>query len=179
MSATSINVGKFSLDSRSGDNVLLTARPDMRIVKLGFLAAALIAIVAGTIYGLPIPDGVKIVFLPLVGLFVVALVYSAIMYETLVNTVFRVTNECIEEEGGFIWKTQHRIPLSYVRDVTYDQSFLQKMLGVSSVTVSPTNGNKIVLSNIMEGEGSRELIWKLVLSRSPRAQRQAPRGCSD
>lgn len=168
MSATSINLGKFSLDSRSGDNVLLTARPDMRIVKLGFLAAALIAAVTGAIYVLPIPDGVKIAFLPLIGLFVVALVYSAIMYETLVNTVFRVTNECIEEEGGFIWKTQHRIPLSYVRDVTYDQNFLQGMFGVSSVTVSPTNGNKIVLSNIRDGEQTRDVIWKLLLSRTPR-----------
>ena len=168
MSATSINVGKFRMDSSGSDNPLLTARPDMRVVKLGFLAAALIAIVAGTIYGLPIPDGVKIAFLPLVGLFVVALVYSAIMYETLVNTVFRVTNECIEEEGGFIWKTRHSIPLSYVRDVTYNQTFFQAMFGVSSVTVSPTNGNKIVLSNIRDGACTQETIWNLVLSRSPR-----------
>ena len=153
------------MDSSGSDNPLLTARPDMRIVKLGFLAAALVAAVTGTIYVLPIPDGVKIAFLPLIGLFVVALVYSAIMYETLVNTVLRVTNECIEEEGGFIWKTQHRIPLSYVRDVKYDQSFLQKMIGVSSVTVSPTNGNKIVISNIRDGERTREIIWKLMLSK--------------
>jgi membrane protein YdbS with pleckstrin-like domain len=172
MSATSINVGKFRIDLRGDDNVLLTARPDMRIVKLGFLSAALIAAVAGIVYLSPISDGVKIAFLPLIGLFVVALVYSAIMYETLVNAVFRVTNECIEEEGGFIWKTQHRIPLSYVRDVTYDQSVLQKMLGVSSVTVSPTNGHKIVLSNIRYGRGTREMIWKLVMSKLPSPQRQ-------
>ena len=167
MSATSMNLGKFRMDS-SGSHPLLTARPDMRIVKLGFLAAALVAAVTGTIYVLPIPDGVKIAFLPLIGLFVVALVYSAIMYETLVNTVFRVTNECIEEEGGFIWKTQHRIPVSYVRDVTYDQNFLQAMFGVSSITVSPTNGNKIVLSNVKEGEGTRETLWQLVLAKIPR-----------
>ena len=163
MSATSINVGKLRMDSSGSDNPLLTARPDMRIVKLGFLAAALISAVAATIYVSPISDGVKIAFLPLIGLFVVALVYSVIMYETLVNTVFRVTNECVEEEGGFIWKTHHRIPLSYVRDVTYDQNFLQAMFGVSSVTVSPTNGNKIVLSNISNGEETRETIWNVIL----------------
>lgn len=167
MSATSINAGNFKIDLTGGDNVLLTARPDMRIVKLGFLAAALIAVVAGVIYVSPISEGAKIAFLPLIGLFVVAFVYSGIMYETLVNAVFRVTNEYIEEEGGFIWKTQHRIPLSYVRDVTYDQSFLQKMIGVSSVTVAPTNGNKIVLSNIRDGEQTRDVIWKLLLSRTP------------
>ena len=89
------------------------------------------------------------------------------MYETLANAVFKVTNEHIEEEGGLIWKTQHRIPLSYVRDVTYDQNFLQAMFGASSVTISPTNGNKIVLSNISNGEEIRETIWNLVLSKSP------------
>jgi membrane protein YdbS with pleckstrin-like domain len=166
MSATSINVGNFSLDSRSGDNVLLTARPDMRIVKLGFLAAALIAAVAGIVYLSPISEGVKIAFLPSIPLFVVALVYSAIMYETLGNAVFTVTNDCVEEEGGFIWKARHSIPLSYVRDVTYNQTFFQAMFGVSSVTVSPTNGNKIVISNIRDGEGTREMIWKLVLARA-------------
>jgi uncharacterized membrane protein YdbT with pleckstrin-like domain len=33
---------------------------------------------------------------------------------------------------------KHSVPLSYVRDVTYDQSLLQKMIGVSSVTVPPS-----------------------------------------
>jgi membrane protein YdbS with pleckstrin-like domain len=171
MSATSINARKFRIDSGGNNNVLLTARSDLRIVKLGFLAAALIAAVAGSIYVSPISDGVKVAFLPLIGLFVVALVYSMIMYETLANAVFKVTNEHIEEEGGFIWKTQHRIPLSYVRDVTYDQNFLQAMFGVSSVAVTPTNGNKIVLSNIRDGERTREVIWNLVLSRSPGKKR--------
>jgi uncharacterized membrane protein YdbT with pleckstrin-like domain len=89
------------------------------------------------------------------------------MYEALGNTVFVVTNDYIEEKGGLIWKTQRRIPLTYVRDVTYDQNFLQAMLGVSSVTVSPTNGDRIVLSNVREGERTREVIWNLVLSKSP------------
>ena len=64
-----------------------------------------------------------------------------------------------------IW--HRRIPLSYVRDVTYDQNFLQAMFAVSSITVAPTNGDKIVLSNIRDGETTRESIWKVVLSRSP------------
>lgn len=171
MSATSINAGKFRIDSRGNDNVLLTARSDLRIVKLGFLAAALIAAVAAAIYVSPISDGVKVAFLALIGLFVVALVYSVIMYETLANAVFKVTNEHIEEEGGFIWKARHSIPLIYVRDVTYDQNFLQAMFGTSSVSVSPTNGNKIVLSNIPNGEETRDTIWNLVLSRSPMRKR--------
>lgn len=105
-------------------------------------------------------------------LFVVILAYSVIMYEALGNTVFVVTNDHIEEKGGLIWKTQHRIPLTYVRDVTYDQNFLQAMFGVSSVTVSPTNGRKIVLSNVPDGERTREIIWNLVLLKSSDGKRE-------
>jgi uncharacterized membrane protein YdbT with pleckstrin-like domain len=167
MSSTSINVGEFGSNSVGSDRSLLTARPDMRIVKVGFLAAALIAVAGAGVYLVPISDSAKAAFLPLAGLFVVTVAYSAIMYETLGNALFTVTNTYIEEKGGVIWKSQHRIPLSYVRDVTYSQTFLQAMVGVSSVTVSPTNGRKIVVSNVRDGERTRDAIWNLVLSKSP------------
>src|SRR5262245_2196290 len=89
------------------------------------------------------------------------------MYEALGNAIYTVTNAYIEKKGGVIWKTQHRIPLSYVRDVTYNQSFLQAVFRVSSVTVSTTNGNKIMLSNVPDGEMMRNHIWNLVVSQTP------------
>lgn len=167
MASTSINVGKFGTDSVSSSSILSTTRPDLRILKVGFFAAGLIAIGGAVVYLLPIDGSFKVAFLPLAVLFVVILAYSVILYEALGNTVFVVTNDYVEEKGGLIWKTQHRIPLTYVRDVTYDQNFLQAMFGVSSVTVSPTNGRNIVLTNVRDGERSREAIWKLVLSKSP------------
>jgi len=163
MASTSINVGKFGIDSVSSGNVLLTTRPDLRILKVGFLAAALLAVAGAVVYLSPIDTSLKVAFLPMAVLFIVVLAYSVIVYEALGNTVFVVTNDHIEERGGLIWKTQRRIPLTYVRDVTYDQNFVQAMFGVSSITVSPTNGDRIVLSNITNGEEMRETIWKLVL----------------
>lgn len=142
----------------------------MRIVKLGFLAAALMAGAGAVVYLSPLDESVKAGFLPLGVLFIVTLAYSAIVYEALRNAVFIVTTEYVQEQGGVFFKTQHRIPLSYVRDVAYDQNFLQAMFGVSSVTVSPTNGRKIVLSNVPNGERTREVIWNLVLSKSPDGQ---------
>jgi uncharacterized membrane protein YdbT with pleckstrin-like domain len=167
MASTSINAGKFGINSARSGNVLLTARPDLRILKVGFLTAALIVVAGVVVYLSPIDASLKVAFLPFAVVFVVISAYSVIMYEALGNTVFVVTNDYIEEKGGLIWKTQRRIPLTYVRDVTYDQNFLQAMLGVSSVTVSPTNGDRIVLSNVREGERTREVIWNLVLSKSP------------
>lgn len=170
---TSISIGKVGFNSAGSGNVVLTTRPDLRILKVGFLAAALIAVAGAIVYLLPIDGSLKVAFLPLAVPFVVILAYSVILCEALANTVFVVTNEHVEENGGLIWKTQHRIPLIYVRDVTYDQNSLQTMFGVSSVTVSPTNGRNIVLSNVPDGERTREIIWQLALTNSPNHQRQA------
>ena len=99
MSSTSINVGEFGINSVGSDSSLLTARPDMRIVKLGFLAAASIAVAGAVVYMLPVSDSVKAAFLPLAGLFVVTLAYSAIMYETLGNALFTITKRVYRGEG--------------------------------------------------------------------------------
>lgn len=167
MGAISIDVAKFGGDSVGSNKSLLTARPDMRIVSIGFLAAAVIAALGTVVYLLPISDSVKVAFLPLGVLFIVILGYSAILFEGLWNAVFTITNEYVEDHGGMIWKRQHHIPLSYVRDVTYSQNFLQAMFGVASVTISPTNGNNIMFSNIKNGEGTWRLLSKLVSANSP------------
>src|SRR5262249_35506619 len=135
MAATGINVAKFGIDKAGSDGILLTARPDIRAVRLGFVVAALIAVAGAIVYLFPISDSAKVAFLPLGVLFVVTLAYSTILYEGLRNAVYTVTRDYVEEQGGLISKTQHRIPLSYVRDVRFHQSFPQAMLGVSSVTV--------------------------------------------
>jgi uncharacterized membrane protein YdbT with pleckstrin-like domain len=152
---------------------VVSDRPDMRIVKLGFLAAAFVAGTAGIVYLLPVSDSTKVAFLPLIVVFVVVLVYSIVMYETLAKTVFRVTPEYVEEEGGIVWKRLRRIPLGYVRDVTIDENLIQTKLGTSTITVSATNGDKIVLDNVKDGKEIQEVIWNRVLSRCPtRPQRE-------
>ena len=176
MAAISVNLRDFGIDTTSTDKAVLTARPDMRIVKVSFLAPVLVLAAGVITYLLPlaidrdlqVAGSILIASIGLAG--VVSLL---VMYEGLAMAVYTVTAEHIEEEYGIIYKRLRRIPLSYVRDVTYDQNFLQVMFGVSSVTISPTNGNKIVLSNVRDGEGTRELIWKLVLSSSSRSHTQS------
>ena len=174
MGATSINIGQFGIDSMGSDKALLIARPDMRIVKFSFLAPAIVLAASVILYLSPLrierdlhlAGSILIATLGLGGVS-----FLLVLYEALSKAAYALTDEYIEEEYGIIYKRLRRIPLSYVRDVTYDQNFLQAMFGVSSITVSPTNGDKIVLSNIRDGEIARERIWKLVLSRSPGEKR--------
>ena len=169
MSSTSINVGEFGINSVVSDRSLLTARPDMRIVKSLFLPPAFVLMAGIVSYALTLGIDRD---LHLVGSILIAALGVAglssllVLYEALAKAVYTMTNEFIEEEYGIVYKRLRRIPLDYVRDVTHTQSFLQAMFGVSSVTVSPTNGHNIVLSNIRDGQRTQELVWKLVLSRS-------------
>lgn len=169
MSSTSINVGEFGINSVGGDKSLLTARPDMRIVKFLIVPPAFV-LTAGIIsYGLPLAmdrDLHLAVSILIVTLGLAGLSSLLVLYEGLAKAVYTMTNEFIEEEYGIVYKGLRRIPLNYVRDVTQTQNFLQAMFEISSITVSPTNGDKIVLSNIRDGQRTREIIWKLVLSKS-------------
>lgn len=173
MASASITIGNYGADSAGGDKALLTARPDMRIVKWSFLVPALVLIASIISYSWPLKIDHD---LQLAGSILIAtfglggISFLLVLYEGLLRAVYSLTDEHIEEEYGIINKRVRRIPLSYVRDVTYDQNFLQALFGVSSVTVSPTNGDKIVLSNVRDGKRSRDIIWKLVLSRSPKVQ---------
>ena len=174
MATTSVNLRDFGVDTTSTDKAVLTARPDMRIVKLSFLAPVLVLTASIVAYLLPVaidPDYQLAGSVVIATIGVAGISFLLVMYEALAKAVYTVTNEHVEEEYGIIYKRLRRIPLSYVRDVTYDQSFRQGILGVSSITGSPTNGDKIVLSNIPEGESARERIWSLILSKSPREKR--------
>ena len=116
MSATSINTRNFEINSAASDRTLLTARPDMHIVWIEFLAAALIAVAGAVVSALPISESAKVAFLPLAGLFIVTIGYSAIMYETLVNAVFidilvspPRSRECLRRPAGAdCWATISR-----------------------------------------------------------------------
>jgi uncharacterized membrane protein YdbT with pleckstrin-like domain len=170
------NVRAFGAETRGGGKVVVSDRPDMRIVKVSLIATILPLIVSVVTYLLPLPIERDLKLALAVAIATIGLAgisFLLVMYEGLAKAVYTVTDEYVEEEYGIVYKRLRRIPLSYVRDVTYDQNFLQAIFGVSSITVSPTNGDKIVLSNIQSGESTRERIWKLVLSRSPKVQQDS------
>ena len=170
MAARSINLRDFDPETTgSRGGVVLSARPDMRLIKASFLVPVLVLLAGVAVYLLPLPLNSVItdyLVLPFIAMVAVgAAVYPVGMYEALAKAV---NDGYVEEESGIIWKRVRRIPLSYVRDVTYNQSFIQALFDVSDITVSATNGDKIVLNTLRGGEETRETIWKLVLSNSPR-----------
>lgn len=165
MSAGTIEYGALGVEKPQTSRSVLVDRPDKRMMRVRYLAPVLILCIGAIIYALPIGD-LKVVFLPLIWLFAMALVYAVIMHEILAKAVYTVTAEYIESESGIVGKKVRTIPISYVRDVTFGQNPIQALLGVSDVTVSATNGDKITFKDITDGNQKRDLISKLVLSKS-------------
>ena len=152
--------------------VLLTDRPDMRVIRLSLLSGilALLLIVGIIVFVIPMDQGNRYGLLGFAAIFgYVVISVPLIWYAALARATYTVTREHIEQESGVISKRFRSLPLCYVRDVTYDQSVIQAMFGLSTITVSTTNGNQIRLQHVRDGKEKRDLIWKLVLSKSPGA----------
>jgi len=164
MSAGTIDYGASGVEKHRTSRTGFVDRPDKRMMRVRYLAPVLILFIGAIIYALPIGD-LKVVFLPLTWLFAMALVYPVIMHEILAKAVYAVTTEYIEAETGIVGKRVRTIPIRYVRDVTYGQNLMQAMLGVSDITVSATNGDKIVLKDVADGKRKRDIISDLVLSK--------------
>ena len=149
---------------------VLTDQPDMRLIKLGYIVPLLLVATGVLILLLPISDAVKIgigyaLIMALGGM----LTFLLSSHARLRKASYTVTAEYIEAQTGTFEKTSRRIPLSYIRDVTHRQHFFQTLFGVSDIKVTATNGDSVVLENVSDGRRKQEIIWELVIARSPGA----------
>jgi uncharacterized membrane protein YdbT with pleckstrin-like domain len=151
---------------------VLTDQPDLRLIKLGYFVPLLLVTTGVVILLLPISDDVKIgvgyaLIMALGGM----LTFLLSSHARLRKASYIVTAEYIEAQTGTFEKTSRRIPLSYIRDVMHRQHFFQTLFGVSDIKVTATNGDSVVLENVRDGRRKQEIIWELVIARSPGASR--------
>ncbi len=151
---------------------ILTDRPDLRLIKVSYLVPLLLIAIGVMILLLPINEGAKFsigfaLAIALAG----TLTFSISSYARLRTASYTVTGAYIEAQTGTFEKTTQRIPISYIRDVTHRQHFFQTLFAVSDIKVTATNGDSVMFENISEGIRKREIIWELVLAKSPGASR--------
>ncbi|HXG64392.1 MAG TPA: PH domain-containing protein [Blastocatellia bacterium] len=149
---------------------VMTDQPDMRLIKVGYLVPLFLVAAGVFILLLPTSEAVKIgvgyaLIMALGGI----LTYLLSSHARLRRANYMVTAEYIEAQTGTFEKTSRRIPLSYVRDVTHRQHFFQTLFDVSDIKVTATNGDSVVFENVSDGRRKQEVIWGLVIARSPGA----------
>jgi uncharacterized membrane protein YdbT with pleckstrin-like domain len=151
---------------------VLTDRPDLRLIKYSYLLPAALFAIGIVVLLLPISFGAKFsIGFALVLALGSTLTFSLSSHGRLRTANYTVIEGYIEAQTGTLEKATRRIPLGYIRDVTHRQNFFQSLFNVSDITVTATNGDSVVLENVSDGRHKQEIIWELVLDKSPGASR--------
>jgi uncharacterized membrane protein YdbT with pleckstrin-like domain len=149
-----------------------TDQPDLRLIKLSYIVPSVLLAVGVMILLLPISFGAKFsIGFSLVIALTGTLTFSLSTHGKLRTASYTVTEGYIQAQTSTFEKTTRRIPLSYIRDITHRQDFFQRLFGVSDITVTATNCDSVVLENVSDGRRKQEIIWELVLDKSPSASR--------
>lgn len=175
MAAKGSNISQVSLNRSGHGNPVLTDRPDMRPVRMLYLLPLTLLIAVILVCLVSKDWGVTFMFsLYVGGMAIVTLLVSGSYHEKLWKAEYTVTPDYVEAQTGTLEKSVRRIPMSYIRDVTLSQNFVQARLGLHNITVAATNGDKVVLQNVTDGKRKHEIIWGIVLAKSPGASRSRP-----
>ncbi|HKQ05579.1 MAG TPA: PH domain-containing protein [Blastocatellia bacterium] len=151
---------------------VLIDHPDLRLIKLGYLVPLALVAAGVVILLLSVSDAAKIgIGYALIMALGSMLTFLLSSHARLRKASYTVTADYIEAQTGTFEKTSRRIPLSYIRDVTHRQHFFQTLFDVSDIKVTATNGDSVVFENVSNGLHKREIIWELVIARSPGASR--------
>ena len=175
MAANRSNISRMGMSRSDRGNPVMTDRPDMRPVKMLYLLPLTLLIAVILVCLLSKDWGFAFMFgLYVGGMVLVTLIVSGSYHEKLWKAEYTVTSDYIEAQTGNLEKSVRRIPLSYIRDVTLTQNFVQARMDLYNITVAATNGDKVVLQNVTDGKRKHEVIWGLVLAKSPNASMSRP-----
>ena len=169
------NISRMGMSRSDRGNPVMTDRPDMRPVKMLYLLPLTLLIAVTLVCLLSKDWGFTFMFgLYVGGMAIMTLLVSGSYHEKLWKAEYIITPDYVEAQTGTLEKSVRRIPLSYIRDVTLTQNLVQARLGLHNITVVATNGDKVVLQNVTDGKRKHEVIWGLVLAKSPNASMSRP-----
>jgi len=108
-----------------------------------------------------------IIGLPFAG---IGLIFLVGVWLTVKSADYRLTNERLFLRRGIIARNVDELELYRVRDVTFTQGLLQRIMGVGNVNVTSTDASTPVLT--LRGVGAPEQIKEAIRTAS-RASRKA------
>lgn len=136
-------------------------------VTLSYVLAALLSLGAAVLFGY-FGGGLKWVFL-FTTFFFFGPIWRHLRWAT---TKFTLTNQKMELESGLFAKTQRRIPVQNIQDVTVQASIIQRLLSLGDVIIdSASVAGKIQMTNVRHPRRYADMI----LAQLPRISGQAQR----
>ena len=134
----------------------LRINPTMKFIKVGYVLAAIGAIVLVVVLSLLQAPTLIAVIIALL-LFLIPAYYH--LQQRLVS--YSLTDQSIEIDSGLISRTTRNIPLTRIQDVTVTSGALQRMLNFGDVVIDNASeeGGKLIIKNI---DSPREYADKLL-----------------
>lgn len=136
---------------------IFTARPTLLFIKVGYVAAALCAILLTIILAyfgvtalIAIPVSLPLLLVPA-------------FYHIKRNTVrYTLTDAKIEIDQGLIARTTRSVPLKTIQDVTVSATIPQRMLGYGNLIIDNASeqGGNVVLRNISDPRHHADLLLR-------------------
>jgi uncharacterized membrane protein YdbT with pleckstrin-like domain len=153
-----INLQRAHEDAAEGiERTIFVARPTLLFVKIGYVMAALAAILTTILLAYL---GIRAFASVLVAL---PLLLIPAFYHFKRNSVrYTLTASKIEIDQGLIGKRTRNIPLSKIQDVTVSASIPQRLLGYGSLTIDNATevGGTVVMRNIRDPRSHAEMIMR-------------------
>jgi uncharacterized membrane protein YdbT with pleckstrin-like domain len=152
------------LEPTAGTGDVYRIGPTLKFIKLGYIAAALGAILLVALLALtPIPMWISVVF----GLLLFLIPAYFHLHQRMVS--YSLTDQCIEVDSGLVSRTTRNVPLTRIQDVTVSASMMQRLLNFGDVVIdnASEDGGKVIIKNI---DSPREYADSL-LSRMRRIER--------
>jgi membrane protein YdbS with pleckstrin-like domain len=149
-----------SSTNESGDleRTIFTARPTMLFIKIGYVTAALSAILL-TILLAMLPFIAWYVALPIA----LSLLLIPAYYHIRRNTVlYTLTDSKIEIDEGLIARTTRNIPLRNIQDVTVKTTIPQRLLGFGNLVIDNASevGGVTILKNINDPRKHADMLLR-------------------
>jgi membrane protein YdbS with pleckstrin-like domain len=140
------------------EHTIFTARPTMLFIKIGYVAAALSAVLLTILLSL-LPFINWYVALPLA----LALLLIPAYYHVKRNTIsYMLTDSKITIDQGLIARTTRNIPLRNIQDVTVSATIPQRLLGFGNVIIDNASeqGGTTILRNINDPRHHADLLLR-------------------
>jgi membrane protein YdbS with pleckstrin-like domain len=133
--------------------------PTLMFVKMGYLLAALGAILLVAVFAM---------FFPLVSIWIAILLALALFlipafYHFKQKMVrYTLTDSKIEIDEGFVFQNSRNVPLRSIQDVSVSSSIAQRMLGFGDLVIdnASEDGGKIILKNINTPKKYADILLK-------------------
>src|SRR5947209_4793967 len=141
------------------EHVIFTVRPTFMFVGIGYIIAALSAILLTVLLALYVRQMPVIYALPVALLFLLIPAWKHLKRNALKYTL---TDSKIEIDQGLISRRTRNIPLRNVQDVTVSASLTQRLLGFGDLLIDNASelGGSTIMHNIPKPRRHAELILR-------------------